>query len=194
MKQTWMKRAERWARRIAAGLEILHWAAAATALIWLVLALTSNRQMAEVLSSGASLWGDEMKTYGFELQVVYDGQADLKAAALFSGGAAVILSLMAMVFRNIRLILKAARPQEGEPLTRVFQPDVVRMVREIGIFYLSVPAAGLAAINLARLVLGVERCEASLQLGGIFTGLVVLCLSQVFAYGVRLQSDVDGLI
>lgn len=68
------------------------------------------------------------------------------------------------------------------------------MAREIGLFYLAVPTAGLAAVNLARVVLGPERCEASVQPGGIFTGLVVLCLAQVFSYGVQLQSDVDGLI
>lgn len=194
MKSKWTNLAEPGARWLAAGLEIGHWGAAAMVLVWLALALASNRQMADALAAGESLWGGEMKTYRFELQVIYGGQTDLKAVALFSGGAAAVLSLMALVFRNIRRILQAARPDAGQGISGVFQPKVARMAREIGLFYLAVPTAGLAAVNLARVVLGPERCEASVQPGGIFTGLVVLCLAQVFSYGVQLQSDVDGLI
>ena len=108
--------------------------------------------------------------------------------ALFSGGAAVILSLMAMVFRNIYLIMK--KSENATP----FQKDNVRMVREIGIFLLSVPMVGLIMSIVARLVLGVDNVEASVGLDSFMVGLVVLCLSQFFAQGMELEADVDGLL
>lgn len=195
MKRNWndsMGKAVFW---LAKGLEILHWGGAAFGAALLALSLLAGPRLARALEQGQSIWGAELKTYGLEIQVLYGGQADLRAVACFALGGLVTLSLMAMVFRNIGLILQAARGRgRFAGKTGVFQPDVVRMVREIGIFYLSIPAVGVAAANLARLLLGYDLCEASVRAEGFFTGLIVLCLSQVFAQGVRLQQDVDGLI
>ena len=186
MKVNWKQPAGKgmfWVTKI---LELIHWGGAAFAAALLVLSRLAGPRLAQALEQGQPLWGAELKTYGL---------ADQRAVACFALGGIVILSLMAMVFRNIGLILQAAGGKgRFAGKAGVFQPDVVRMVREIGIFCLSVPAVGLAVTNLARLVLGVDRCEASIRLEGFFTGLIVLCLSQVFAQGVRLQQDVDGLI
>ncbi len=195
MKVNWKQPAGKgmfWVTKI---LELIHWGGAAFAAALLALSRLAGPRLAQALEQGQPLWGAELKTYGLEVQFLYDGLADLRAVACFALGGIVILSLMAMVFRNIGLILQAAGGKgRFAGKAGVFQPDVVRMVREIGIFCLSVPAVGLAVTNLARLVLGVDRCEASIRLEGFFTGLIVLCLSQVFAQGVRLQQDVDGLI
>lgn len=194
-KKRWERAAAQAALWLSKGLEIVHWGGAAFGAALLLLCWLFGPRAAEALAAGQPVWGSELKTYGFEIQVLYGGQANLRAAEFFSAGGVIILSLMAMVYRNIHLILQAALGRgRFSDRAGVFQPDVVRMVRKIGIFYLSAPAVGLAIANLARLVLGPDNLEASVQLDSFFTGLILLCLSQAFAYGVQLQRDADGLI
>ena len=75
-----------------------------------------------------------------------------------------------------------------------FQPDNVRMVREIGIFLIAIPAVQFIMSIVARIALGPDMVESSLGMSTVFMGLVVLALSQYFAYGMKLQNDVDGLL
>lgn len=103
--------------------------------------------------------------------------------------------LMAMVFRNIYLIFRTARGttwfSKGET---PFQPDTVRMVREIGIFCILIPVIELIMSVIGTLVIGTLYAEINVSMNGIVMGIVILCLSQFFAYGAQLQEDVDGLI
>ena len=98
------------------------------------------------------------------------------------------MGLMAMVFRNVYLILRNS--ENATP----FQPDNVRMVREIGIFLIAVPVVGLLVSMAARLVLGVDAVEGSVNLGSVMVGLVVLCLSRFFARGMELENETEGLL
>ena len=107
---------------------------------------------------------------------------------LFGIGAIIILSVMAMVFRNLHLILK--KSQNATP----FQTDNIRMMREIGIFAIAVPVIGLIMSTIVRLVTGVETAEISIDTAGIFMGIIVLCLTQFFVHGAELEKDVDGLL
>ena len=68
------------------------------------------------------------------------------------------------------------------------------MVREIGIFMIAVQAVQLVMSVIARIALGPDMVETSMGMEGLFAGLVVLALSQYFAYGMQLQNDVDGLL
>lgn len=108
----------------------------------------------------------------------------------------IILSgLIAMIFRNIYLIFQTSigktRFSKGET---PFQPDNVRMVREIGIFSIAIPAVELAFDGLMRLIAQMEAFESSTSMLGVVYGIAFLCLSQFFAYGVQLQRDTDGLL
>ena len=121
-------------------LEILHWLAAALMLCLLALCLAAPNWLSGLLAQGAQRFGRELTTYGFTLTVAgADGSVNLAAVALFTVGAISILSLMAMVFRNVYLIFRTAKGKtwfaKGDT---PFQKDIVRMVREIGIFYLAV--------------------------------------------------------
>lgn len=107
---------------------------------------------------------------------------------MFGISAVLILSLMAMIFRNLHLIIKKS---EG---TTPSQPDNVRMLREVGIFAISVPLVGYAMSIISRIVIGVEVAEISVSYSGFVIGLVVLCMTQFFARGIELQNDVDGLL
>lgn len=165
--------------------EIAHWIGAVGMLVGLVLVLTLGQRAVSVTPGGADV---EAAVYGFELTLTGKaGAPDLAALYLFLPVGAVLMALMAMVFRNVYLILK--RSEGATP----FQPDNVRMVREIGWFLVAVPVVGLVTSVAARLVLG-PQVEASASLSSLLVGLVVLCLSQVFARGMALESDVDGLL
>ncbi len=165
--------------------EIAHWIGAVGMLAGLVLILTLGQRVVSVVPGGTEA---EAAVYGFELTLADEaGTPDLAALRLFLPVGAVLMALMAMVFRNVHLILKHA--EAATP----FQPDNVRMVREIGWFLMAVPVVGLVMSAAARLVLG-EEIETSVRLGGLLVGLVVLCLSQVFARGMALEADVDGLL
>ena len=74
-----------------------------------------------------------------------------------------------------------------------FQPAVVRMVRQIGWFALAIPAAELLMALVGWMALG-AKAAITVRPQGISFGLIVLCLSQFFAYGVKLQRDEDGLV
>ena len=107
---------------------------------------------------------------------------------LFGIGAVIILAVMAMVFRNLHLIFK--KSENGTP----FQKDNIRMMKEIGIFAIFVPVIGFIMSIIVRLVTGVETAEISIDMGGIFMGIIVLCLTQYFVHGADLEKDVDGLL
>ena len=100
----------------------------------------------------------------------------------------IILLLMAMVFRNLRLIITKS---EG---TTPFQADNVRMLKEIGIFSLAVPIIGFIMGLVIQLVLGFEAVEISNSMGGFVFGILALFLTQVFARGIQLENDTDGLL
>lgn len=133
--------------------------------------------------------GAELGVYGFEVVApVTNGNVDMTAFMLFGIGAVIILALMAMVFRNLNLIFK--KSENATP----FQKDNIRMMKEIGIFSIAVPVIGFIMSIIVRLVIGVDAAEISINQGGIFMGIIVLCLTQYFIHGANLEKDVDGLL
>lgn len=176
--------------------EVLHWIGAALMVVVLIASITAANSLSPLLSSQVPELGVTVSTYGFELTAVNaDGTVNMTAITIFSIGAIIIFSLMAMVFRNAYLILKTAKgktkfSQGNTP----FQKQIVRMVREIGIFFISVPIVSLIMSIIARCVIGYEIAEVSVNIEGFITGILILCLSQIFSYGTELQSDVDGLV
>ena len=133
--------------------------------------------------------GANLEVYGFEVNApVVNGNTDMTSFMLFGIGAVIILSVMAMGFRNLHLIFK--KSENGTP----FQKDNIRMMKEIGIFAIAVPVIGFIMSIIVRLVTGVETAEISVDTSGIFMGIVVLCLTQYFVHGAELEKDVDGLL
>ena len=68
------------------------------------------------------------------------------------------------------------------------------MLKEIGIFSITVPIIGLIMSTIIRLVIGVDAAEISVNQGGIFMGIIVLCLTRYFIRGIELEKDVEGLL
>lgn len=170
-------------------LEILHWLLAALMLAGLICSFAAKDWLAGLLQPAIAENGFEIATYGFEVCVADStGTLNMTALMLFFLGAFLVLNLMAMVFRNIHLMLKKC--EGGSP----FQKDNIRMLREIGIFSIAVPLTGLLVNIVIRLAVGTDAVEARVGMDGIIMGLIVLCLTQFFAYGAKLENDVDGLV
>lgn len=174
-------------------LEVLHWFTAAVMAFVLIASAASANWLEEILQKGSGTLGDSLTTYGFEMNVVYsDGKINMTAILLFSICAVIILSLMAMVFRNVNLILKTTLGKTKFSKGQTpFQKDNTRMVREIGIFFISVPVISFVMSVIVRAVLGVDNAEISVDFQNLIIGIIVLCLSQSFAYGNELQDQAD---
>ncbi|QWT55423.1 hypothetical protein KP626_00555 [Christensenella sp. MSJ-20] len=187
-----MEKLNRFVMATAKVLEVLHWLGILAAIALFILSFVAK----DWATGLVALSDGELQFYGFSIGVLTPaGGVSFGAVRAFAVAGFFFCSLMGMVFRNIYLILRTAKGKtwfaKGDT---PFQNDIVRMVREIGIFHIGVPVLGLFISWIARLVLGAESLETSMSLGGFITGIVVLCLSQIFAYGIELQRDVDGLV
>ena len=171
-------------------LEVFHWVGAALMTAATVCSAAAPNWVKYFVGFDAKeCCGANLEVYGFEVNApVVNGNADMTSFMLFGIGATVILAVMAMVFRNLHLIFK--KSENGTP----FQKDNIRMMKEIGIFSIAVPVIGFIMSIIVRLVTGVETAEISIDMGGIFMGSIVLCLTQYFIHGANLEKDVDGLL
>lgn len=191
-----MKKLNTFAVVLSKILEVLHWIGAAVMASLLVITITMSDYLSSTLPSPVPEYGTIASTYGFEVNTTNaDGTLNIAAITVFFIGAFIILSLMAMVFRNAYLVLRTAQGKtKFSQGSTPFQEHIVRMVREIGIFFMLIPVVSLILSIIARFVVGVENTEIVVNIQGFITGILILCLSQIFSYGTELQSDVDGLV
>ena len=96
--------------------------------------------------------------------------------------------LMGLIFRNIYRIFRNSNTDSP------FSSANIKMVRDIGIYAILIPVANILVSIIAVIVVGKDGFQASVSLMEVAFGLVVLCLSQFFAYGAQLEKDVDGLV
>ena len=171
-------------------LEVFHWVGAALLLAATICSVAAPNWVKYFVDFDAKeCCGANLEVYGFEVNApVVNGNTDMTSFMLFGIGGIIILAVMAMVFRNLHLIFK--KSENGTP----FQKDNIRMMKEIGIFSIAVPVIGFIMSIIVRLVTGVETAEISIDMGGIFMGIIVLCLTQYFVHGANLEKDVDGLL
>lgn len=177
-----MKKLDKFTMVIAKITEIIHWVGTAGIIFMLTVTCVSQNFRDNMFSN----IDRECSTYGFTVEILKaDGSQNMAAFITFCAVAIVILTMMAMVARNIYLILKKI----GKNVP--FNEDVTRMVREIGIFFIVISAVGVIGNIVAFSVAG---AEASATLALALIGLLMICLSRVFNYGEQIQSDVDGLL
>lgn len=143
-----------------------------------------------------SVGNGTIATNGFEIAIA-DKNGNLISAAvkLFVFAGIFTMPCMAMIFRNIYLIIKTCEGKTWFSKGKMpFQKDVVRMVREIGIFSIMIPVIGFVMSLIARLLIGVDSCETSVQIVGVAMGIAMICFSEIFAYGIKLEEEVEGLV
>lgn len=138
----------------------------------------------------------EISIHGFSISLLDANNNKIKGSFITAFIAAFISSgLFAMIFRNINLIFRTAEGKtkfsKGET---PFQKDNVRMIREIGYFCIAIPVIQLIISVIAKIAIGFDTVETSVEMSTLVIGFVVLCLSQFFSYGMKLESDVEGLV
>lgn len=174
--------------------EILHWCLAGVMLISALIAAIQPAEFTEWVKYNILHGETILSCCGLEVAIA-DADGTLRSGALFcfALGGAIVLSLMAMVFRNVYLILKTAEGKtwfsKGDT---PFQKNIVRMFREIGLFFIAISAISLIS-EIIIIAVGGELTTGFNYLS-CFIGLVFLCVSQFFNYGTRLEKDLDGLV
>lgn len=104
--------------------------------------------------------------------------------------------LLAMIFRNVYLIFRTSAGKTKNSVGPTpFQTANVKLLRQIGLYAIAIPLVEVLAYGSLAILVGPGIFqEAGISVEYVVLGIVVLCLSQFFAYGVELQSDVDGLL
>lgn len=175
-------------------LEVGYWIATVGMVILLVYSITFKGQLSNFVSDIKDS-GFEISTSGFKIMITDEnGNINTKAVAVFAIDGIIASTLMAMIFRNVYLIVKTADGQTNfSKGNSPFQKDIIRMIREIGIFCIAISVVSIIMSTVATAVLG-NDIETSVKLDRVVIGLMMICLSNYFAYGSELQKDVDGLL
>lgn len=177
-------------------LEIVYNIGAVTMTVGLVLFLVDRNLFPGSLVKGLPLPGEAISVQGFSIVIGNpDGTINNAAMIIFLLAGAMILELMAWVFRNTNLILRTTQGLTKFSKGKTpFQKDNVRMMREIGIFFIAISVVQFVLSVIATLVIGPEFAEVNADLIWVVVGILMLCLSQVFALGMEMQNDIDGLV
>lgn len=173
-------------------MEVINWVLCVALVVGAILVTANPLFLTEAVDG----FSDTVTIYGFAVGLFNEEGVFLNGilqTTLVIG--AIISSLIAMVFRDIYLIGRLTLGQTVHAKgSTPFQPDNIRMIREIGIFAISVPVVQLLGSVVLRLVFGSDVDISGFVYMGLVFGIAMLCLSQVFAYGTQLQRDTDGLI
>ncbi len=175
--------------------EIVHWIVAVVSALLLGIHAVDKTFFPKIIAEEG---GAEFAAYGLEVSALTpNGEFNGYAITLFCICTFITCSLMALVFRNLNIILRtiSGRNKKAES-TSPFQLDVVRRVREIGIFAIAIPVVStiLSIVFTTISTLNGLSLETVTSFDGIIIGLICLCLSQIFAYGANLEEEVDGLL
>jgi len=174
-------------------LEIFFLIFTAAAVFFTVMSAVNPDWVYSVLKVG--LDSPEMNVLGFGVHIADGAGNVLKAPMLILFAISIPVSLcMVMIFRNIYLIYKTAAGKtwfsKGET---PFQKDIVRMVREIGIFSVTMPVLQFIGTAIIKLI-SRGAVETHVLLTGLIFGIIVISISEFFAYGMKLEEDVEGLV
>lgn len=174
--------------------EVLHWCLAGIMLIGAFIVIIRPEPFTEWVKYTVLHGENTLSCYGFGVSIMSaDGVPRPTMVMFFALSSAIVLALMAMIFRNVYLILKTAKGKtwfaKGDT---PFQQNIVRMFREIGIFFVAVSVMSIISEIVVCLVGG--ELTSGFNYLSCFIGLVFLCISQFFNYGTRLEKDLDGLV
>ena len=181
-----MKALNKATRIIARIAEIAHIVGACIMAVLLVCCIFAPNMAEEMVVGDPA---GENAIYGFHFTLTgVDGAVDRASMIIFAVTVVILFVMMALVFHSVYRIIKTS--EGGTP----FRPENVRLLRRIGFLAIGVPVVGIVMSIVGRLVVGPDFAETSTDFGGVFTGLLVLWLTQVFTRGAELEQDAEGLI
>ena len=162
-------------------LEIICWMGVAALLFTAIAGVVNTEWMTQnlIADSGLSMNGVEMN--------INENASLSSIIIVLLGGVAGFVTL-GILFHNMHKVLTNAI--QGE----YFTADNITRIERIGWLSILLPIIGFVTSVLAKLFGGPDALEISVDLTGVVMGILVLCLSQFFAHGVKLENDVDGLV
>lgn len=174
--------------------EVVFWIVAVSALVLMIWGIFASPQ--SIAAAIGDIAADpDITTAGLSISLMENSPHVKGAVIVISLMGVIVGVLVAMTFRNVYLIIKTA---QGETWfskgATPFQPDVVRMLREIGIFTIAVPVVEVVFSIILRLVAEPDFIEISVNVMHILLGLLVLWLTQAFTHGAELEDQSEGLI
>ena len=171
--------------------EVLMWAAAAAMLLSFLIGIAAPDTVEEIFGVGA---GDRKLTMALvpgaldRMDITGpDGELVMGSYMLHAVAGAIELALTALIFRRIWQIIKLSWASTP------FQRPVVDKVKQIGWLFIASPLVTVA-VSLVNFVIIWPKLSFTVDASGIITGVIMLALSQIFAYGVKLEDDVEGLL
>lgn len=114
--------------------------------------------------------------------------------AILIGVELAICVLGARIFCGVYLLFRTAAGKTSFSLGPTpFQPANVKLLRQMGRMAIGIPLVEILGYGVAACLMGPGIfTKVYFSIGYLVLGVVVLCLSQFFAYGVELQTDVEG--
>lgn len=168
--------------------EIFQWVAALVLLVLIgIVGMFRVQLNGNVL--GLNQNGGQISAHGSSVMLLEpDGMVNMKVFVAVLIIAMVSCILTAMIYHNIYLIVQTTRRVEyPQKEVTPFSNINVKRVRNIGVYCMFIPIVECIISVAARIVFKIEGIELGIDIAGIVVGLVVLCLADVFAYGVELQ-------
>ena len=173
--------------------EIFYWCAAAFSVVLTALLAFAPEWLMNLYGVAEQPEGEML--FSQIVSYNYAGSFTVTAASGFDTGLQVIMTaasvvtaaLMALVFRRIGQVIRLSG--ESTP----FQKPVVDRVRQVGWLFIAAPLVTVCASLLTYAVCW-PSYSFQVDVSGIVTGALVLGLTQIFAYGVKLEGDVEGLL
>lgn len=162
-------------------LEIICWMGVAALLFCIVAGIVNTEWMTLNLLPDSSI-----SMNGVDMQL--GENTSLAAIIVVLVGGITGFVVMALLFRNLHKVLSTT--DEGV----CFRAENVAHIERIGWMSIAMPVIGFVTSVLAKLFGGPDALEISVDLTGVVMGILVLCLSQFFAHGAKLESDMDGLV
>ena len=98
----------------------------------------------------------------------------------------IFMVLTAIMFRNVNHVFKTTNTDSP------FAQSNVNRIKRIGYVAISLPIIKVLFNIVAGLIL--KDATIGVELSEVLFGLIILCLSQYFAYGASLEKDVNGLL
>ncbi len=146
-----------------------------------------------IADDGALLTG-----IGFDINALTQtGDINFFAVTMYFAGISAAFVLIALIFRNLDIILYIISGRHKTiQNTSPFQDEVVKRVKKIGILSIATPIWGFIVTTIIYIVslINGNPVDVSVSIDGVIIGLVCLCLTQIFSYGANLEKEVDGLL
>ena len=162
-------------------LEIICWMGVAALLFSAVAGIFNPEWMTQNMIADGGLTMN-----GVEMQI--NQNASLASVIIVLLGGVIGFVTLALLFHNMHKVL--TRAMQGE----YFTAGNITRIERIGWLSILMPVIGFVTSVLAKIFGGPDALEISVDLTGIVMGILVVCLSQFFAHGVKLENDVDGLV